>query len=137
MERPTVAALRVSYLSSYSGMGQLGIQCAGGCHCKGVEIDAHRGASRSARYISVAQSTDLPLEIRSARCFLQLQVLNRSSSGGFKFKLLEVTLHLSGTRGGRDKGQGEDPAPARTGVDYDAGDSRYEDASCRHQFTRL
>ena len=114
-----MAALRMSYLSSYSGMGRLGIECSSGCRCQSIEIDAHRGAARANRFISVGEWTELPLEIRSTRCFLEMQVLNRSSSGGFKFKLLEVAVHLSG--------RGSTSTAAQEGSRYEV-----EDA-CRRQ----
>ena len=87
------AQLRVSYLSSYEGMGQALVRCSRGCACEASRvIDAHRAAGMRQRQVSVWSTTVFDVEMRGRRCGLRVEVMNTTSSGGFKFKIDELVL---------------------------------------------
>ena len=90
--RSSVTA-HLSYLTSYQGMGMAILRCFGGCKCHDRVIDAHDIISDRD---SVFQVAAVALNLRRhARCAMQLQLLNQTSSGGHKFKVRLVTLDSS------------------------------------------
>jgi len=99
-EEGQVVELVVAYLTSYEHMGRARFSCASGCTCAPSEADAHH-ADRT----SVSATAVLP--VRSviaddddggggggagglARCVLRVEVLEGTSSGEHKFKVIQV-----------------------------------------------
>ena len=86
----------LTYLSSYGSMGIAAISCEGGCTCERTEIDASRGASSKQQDVSLwneAGVGSVAMRASERSCDLAVTVLNRTTSGGHKFKLRGVTLH--------------------------------------------
>ena len=82
------AELTTYYLSSYEGHGIAQVACVDGCHCKPVRIDSHRGPSYGAqRYASLWDGVRSRVTLSGQKCHVSVEVLNTTSSGGFKFKL--------------------------------------------------
>jgi hypothetical protein len=91
------ATISLTYLSSYEGMGTVGITCTDGCGCNlsPGSIDAHRGTETAVgeRMISVYKSHSFPVKLDSyGRCVLVVEVLNHTRSSGHKFKISELAL---------------------------------------------
>ena len=87
------AELSLTYLSSYDGMGIARARCVRGCVCGARVIDAHRGSVEAVPLASVYKTENLRLRLDTAcRCVLELRVLNRTRSNGFKFKVAEIAL---------------------------------------------
>ena len=80
----------IEHLVSYEGMGAAAVRCVGGCSCDEQRIDAHRVDAH--RNVSVYLQHTFTLRGASAECGLQLQVLQRTSSGAHKFKVRTITL---------------------------------------------
>lgn len=87
---PEVVKASIEHLTSYEGMGRAMIRCVDGCACEPQTIDAHRVDAH--RNVSVFLQHTLTITGGSPTCGVQLQVLNESSSGGFKFKVRTITL---------------------------------------------
>ena len=61
--------------------------------CGARVIDAHRGSEEAVPLVSVYKTENLRLRLDTARrCVLELRVLNRTRSNGFKFKVAEIAL---------------------------------------------
>eukprot|EP00873_Tetraselmis_striata_P008990 jgi/Tetstr1/429254/TSEL_019173.t1 len=83
-----VYRLTLVYLQSYERMGQLSVACRGGCACQAATVDAHSAARHS-----VTQSREVGLQrLGGGACEVHLEVLPATSSGGHKFKLVQVAL---------------------------------------------
>lgn len=96
------SAWQFGYLRSYSGMGVARGTCAGACTCAPRDFDAHQPAERS----SVTVVSKLMVSFRAAAgeavgpaataepascsCTVRLTVLNRTRSGGHRFKVTAV-----------------------------------------------
>ncbi len=50
---PLQVAVMVSYLQSYSGMGQARVACDAGCTCKAAVIDAYTSQETSTTFMKV------------------------------------------------------------------------------------
>lgn len=87
---PEVVKASIEHLTSYEGMGRAMIRCVDGCACEPQTIDAHRVDAH--RNVSVYLQHTFTIAGGSPTCGVQLQVLNESSSGGFKFKVRTITL---------------------------------------------
>ena len=83
----------ISYLSSYVGMGAARVACHGGCACQPFELDAHRDARHSQQQVSVFVTHTVPAQFHGRTCGIEVEVLNITRSGGFKFKVKAVTVH--------------------------------------------
>ena len=83
----------ISYLSSYVGMGAARVACRGGCACEAFELDAHRDAKYSQQQVSVFVTHTVPAQFHGRTCGIEMEVLNITRSGGFKFKVKAVTVH--------------------------------------------
>ena len=102
--RRAPARLSLRYLSSYEGMGRAHVRCVRGCECQSSVIDAHRrpgardGTQDSGSWrVSVwnvwrASGTLLLDQAGEGRCWLEVLLLNETSSGRRKFKLGGVTM---------------------------------------------
>ena len=90
----TVAHL--SYLTSYRGMGVAVLRCVGACSCAASEIDAHDASGgQDTVFQTRSVSLQLPAGGFEVSCVLQLQIINRTSSGHHKFKVRTLTLETS------------------------------------------
>ena len=99
----------ISYLSSYVGMGAARVACHGGCACQPFELDAHRDARHSQQQVSVFVTHTVPAQFHGRTCGIEVEVLNITRSGGFKFKVKAVTVHWD-----REEAPGDADAAART-----------------------
>ena len=99
----------ISYLSSYVGMGAARVACHGGCACEPFELDAHRDARHSQQQVSVFVTHTVPAQFHGRTCGIEVEVLNITRSGGFKFKVKAVTVHWD-----REEAPGDADAAART-----------------------
>ena len=99
----------ISYLSSYVGMGAARVACRGGCACEAFELDAHRDAKYSQQQVSVFVTHTVPAQFHGRTCGIEVEVLNITRSGGFKFKVKAVTVHWD-----REETPGDADAAART-----------------------
>ena len=95
------APWRFAFLTSYQQMGQARGECTRGCHCQSKVFDAHRPglvsqpdvatlwpqahAGSAYRAHQSAHAHD-----RACSCTIRLTVLNQTSSGKHKFKLIAV-----------------------------------------------
>ncbi|KAL1495257.1 hypothetical protein AB1Y20_017118 [Prymnesium parvum] len=83
--------LWLAYLHSYQSMGRVGVACGGACACGG-QVDAHNRWSQTSvtavHLVRVMQLAPTNETGRSDDCRLTLEVLQGTSSGGHKFKLL-------------------------------------------------
>ncbi|KAG2485763.1 hypothetical protein HYH03_015477 [Edaphochlamys debaryana] len=83
-------SLFVHHLRSYEGMGWARFSCASGCVCGAVEVDAHITER-------VSQTYQLRLDVTPAEaCEVRVEVLERSSSGGHRFKVSGVVVAEEG-----------------------------------------
>ena len=80
----------VEHLTSYERMGQVLVSCGRHCSCAPHTIDAHR--TSVVRNETVFTRHSFELIGAHERCAITLLLLNRSSSGGHKFKVRSVTL---------------------------------------------
>mmetsp|Transcript_20457 Transcript_20457/g.46850 ORF Transcript_20457/g.46850 Transcript_20457/m.46850 type:complete len:102 (+) Transcript_20457:1-306(+) len=85
-----VVEASIEHLTSYEGMGRVAVHCVGGCSCAPQTIDAHRVDAH--RNVSVFLQHTFNISGGSPTCGVQLQVLNATSSGGYKFKVRTITL---------------------------------------------
>lgn len=94
-ERPPFVA-QLAYLTSYGGMGMAALNCVGQCACSEQLIDAHDTSGANATVfatltLNVSLNANLDAGVPGP-CGMQLQVLNRTSSGGFKFKVRHLIV---------------------------------------------
>jgi hypothetical protein len=96
--------LVVAYLTSYEHMGRAWLSCAAGCSCAPQEVDGHHHERTSVSAIAVLPLAPAPPAAPSTlaggragsgaagmgRCVLRVEVLPESSSGEFKFKVIQV-----------------------------------------------
>jgi hypothetical protein len=79
------ALLLITYLKSWQHMGRALLTCVSGCTCAPTLIDGHSSTGRH----SVPLLEEL--QVSSARrCVLQLKVLEGTSSGEHKFKVMQL-----------------------------------------------
>ena len=84
-----LATIGLVHLVSYEHMGAAVVRCIGGCSCDDQVIDAHlRDASNGGR-ASIFQRFDFQATITTF-CSLEVRVLNWTSSGEHKFKIVRV-----------------------------------------------
>ena len=111
-------------------MGVVRAECIGGCHCESDEVDAHvpdgqfsvfkartykaKRLKPSAKAVA-ASGGGLTLGVAPCGCALQLTVLNRTSSGEHKFKVLSLMTSLTegSLRYGHQAGFNVRPTQAR------------------------
>ncbi|KXZ51888.1 hypothetical protein GPECTOR_11g322 [Gonium pectorale] len=74
------------HLRSYSGMGTARISCVSGCSCAPAEVDASTRDRVSQTYLAAVAAS------QARQCVVQIEVLNRTSSGGHKFKVSGVVV---------------------------------------------
>lgn len=81
--------LAVSFLRSYSDVGRARIECAAGCSCGSKTLDGKNPRPTSELHTE-------RMEISPAgECALKLTVLQESSTGGHKFRLSSVAVHVA------------------------------------------
>ena len=79
------ALLVITYLKSWEHMGRALVTCVSGCTCEPTLIDGHSSTGRH----SVPLLEEL--QVSSARrCVLQLKVMEGTSSGEKKFKVMQL-----------------------------------------------
>ena len=82
---------QLAYLTSYRGMGTAAVNCVGACECPEQIIDAHDAGVNATVFATLAlhvSSRPGAVSIGDEQtCGMQLHVLNRTSSGGHKFKV--------------------------------------------------
>ena len=84
----------VDYLTSFERMGRARLRCAevpGGCTCAPRTLDAHTREHASVRRVAYLRLGGAGL----ANCVVELTTLDRSSSGGFKWKLVRLSVGLA------------------------------------------
>jgi len=84
----------VDYLTSFERMGRARLRCAevpGGCTCTPRTLDAHTREHASVRRVAYLKLGGAGL----ANCAVELTTLDRSSSGGFKWKLVRLSVGLA------------------------------------------
>ena len=84
----------VDYLTSFERMGRARLRCAevpGGCTCAPRTLDAHTREHASVRRVAYLKLGGAGL----ANCVVELTTLDRSSSGGFKWKLVRLSVGLA------------------------------------------
>lgn len=86
----------LAYLRSYEHMGKFSVECISGCSCDGMKLNGHWTEHKSVTEIEI-----FPVS-QHAECEIRVKVLNGSSSGEHKVKLLGVMV----MEGGRFGGQG-------------------------------
>lgn len=84
--------LLVTYLSSYEGMGSAILSCVHGCACAPAILDGHRGATEASRFVSIYTTEKVPVTLRTNHCNIEVEIMNRTASGGHKFKISELAL---------------------------------------------
>eukprot|EP00877_Chromochloris_zofingiensis_P014366 jgi/Chrzof1/9183/Cz03g39010.t1 len=80
-------ALVLSYLVSYSDMGQVNVECISGCKCNATVLDAKNKMPRSELH-----SQRLPISPHKD-CVMKLTVIEKTSTGKHKFRLSGVAVH--------------------------------------------
>ena len=88
MARPTQVSVGLVHLVSYEHMGMAAVRCVAGCECEPQVIDAHQ---RDGRRASVFVPHEFNATMTSS-CSLEVRVLERTSSGEHKFKLVEAIV---------------------------------------------
>ena len=110
--------IQLLYLESYEHMGRVRVECASGCRCPGVTIDAHHAVNSMSlfeplRSVTLGGGGDGNVSLRATRCIpvspssscrLSLTILSETSSGEHKFLLhelhvVEVEMKASMPRG--------------------------------------
>lgn len=113
---PSSVLLVVQYLRSDAGMGVARLRCGGACKCPETDLDAHASATRASMLTLGEVVLTLPgkpnqgrLEPRGrqepralpaeggqhlpqSQCTLEVKLLNRTSSGGHKFRLARLLI---------------------------------------------
>lgn len=70
-------------------MGQAEISCISGCHCSPVTVDFHE----TTEHDSLLKGSDIVVT-ESHTCDMSIRVLNVTSSGEYKTKLVQVVVRL-------------------------------------------
>ena len=87
---------QLAYLTSYRGMGTAAVNCVGACECPEQIIDAHDAGVNATVFATLALHVSSRPGAASIgdeqTCGMQLHVLNRTSSGGHKFKVRHLML---------------------------------------------
>lgn len=83
----TAVSVRLAYLSSYEHMGQAQVSCLSGCSCSSQQVDAHEVRAK----VSVQQAIEFNVT-QAPACTIQIHMLSTTSSGGHKFKLIQLTV---------------------------------------------
>lgn len=92
--------LTLTYLTSYSGgMGMAALRCSR-CRCDTTIIDAHNPRINASVFASTAVHV---FESNRPGCAAELRVLERTSSGGNKFKVRFVRFEVAGERERRSR----------------------------------
>ena len=95
-------------------MGIARLRCRRGCACEPQLIDAHRGSEEALRTVSAYKSQSVPLALDArGGCVLELFVLNRTRSEGYKFKVSELALAARADNGSAAANAGVPPACRR------------------------
>lgn len=83
----TTVSVRLAYLSSYEHMGQAHVSCLSGCTCSPQNVDAHEVRAK----VSVQQAIEFDVT-QAPACTIRIHTLSTTSSGGHKFKLIQLTV---------------------------------------------
>ena len=90
--------MRLTYTSSYDGWGTARLSCVSGCTCSSQLINAVNDLENASVLKTKVTALHIPQDSsasaggRSQPCRLQVRVLDETSSGGFKFKISQVTV---------------------------------------------
>jgi hypothetical protein len=95
IDRGEVFEWNLAYLRSYSQMGSARGECLRGCNCRPAVWNAHNGRARVSEHVTgtlrgIRLLRRVPSASRRCPCSIRLTVLNQTSSGGHKFKLVSV-----------------------------------------------
>jgi hypothetical protein len=89
LPKETDVSLTLAFLSSYEHMGRVEASCVRGCECDSAVFDAH---SSQPEHVSV-EAAGLLRVSQARRCNVRLVVLEGTSSGERKWKLLGLTVN--------------------------------------------
>ena len=81
------AEVSLAFLRSYENMGIARVECSFGCSCSPIEVNAHDASHR----VSVEDTANVAVSQHPA-CRLRLKILNETTSGHHKWKLMGVTI---------------------------------------------
>ncbi|GFH14561.1 uncharacterized protein HaLaN_10642 [Haematococcus lacustris] len=81
------AGVAIGYLQSYTHMGTVLVECIKGCTCPAQEVDAHHTQRTSTTFIKL-----IKVNATEVVCTMQVTVLPRTSSGGYKFKVTALMV---------------------------------------------
>ena len=81
------SSLVLLYLTSYEHMGIAQLSCVSGCTCLEVSVDAHKDKEK----ISVIHLLKHDVS-SSPACVISLKTLSTTSSGGHRWKLVQVAV---------------------------------------------
>ena len=73
-------------------MGSAILSCVHGCACAPAILDGHRGATEASRFVSIYTTEKVPVTLRTNHCNIEVEIMNRTASGGHKFKISELAL---------------------------------------------
>jgi hypothetical protein len=79
--------LALTFLKSYSDVGQVNVECISGCDCKPKVFDAKN--SRPTSELHTERMEVGP----GAECLLKFTILDSTSTNGHKFRLASVAVH--------------------------------------------
>ncbi|GIM14751.1 hypothetical protein Vretimale_17546 [Volvox reticuliferus] len=82
------------YLRSYEHMGKAAFRCVSGCTCSSKEYDGHHEEKVSQLYMALMEVS------QHAACVMEVQVLNTTRSGEYKFKVAGVVISEMAGDGG-------------------------------------
>lgn len=80
----------ITYVASYDGWGQARVSCISGCSCAATTLDAKITGDTNA---SLNQEAAVNVT-QHERCQVEALVLDSSSSGGHRFKLVSVIARV-------------------------------------------
>ena len=86
---PMIPYVAIDYLRSYEHMGRVQLLCERQCGCEPTVVEGHtseRHSVRNVRYV--------PLEGSLLSCVLNFEIMDRSVTGEFKFKLNRISIGL-------------------------------------------
>jgi len=85
----------LAYLRSYEHMGKFSVECTSGCSCDGMKLNGHWNEHKSVTEIEI-----FPVS-QHAECEIRVKVLNASTRGEHKVKLLGLMVMEGGSFGGQ------------------------------------
>ena len=84
-----VPYVAIDYLRSYEHMGRVQLRCEQQCSCTPTVVEGHTFETHSVRNVRYVQ-----LEGSLLSCVLNFEIMDRSATGEYKFKLIRVSVGL-------------------------------------------